>query len=200
MGRRASGDRSGGSTDRARRLPGQLDEGPARGGVGLVEIGDVGEADEDRVAPPDVGRLLARAGMRESEEDGIPDGERVAGGQSHDRPATPASLDFRDPLFVGRVGVHSRPPIGDASLHTGRLCLDLHQGMNERVAGAESGRGEGRPVGDGPSRTARWRDRRPAWPINSVRRPRRHSRRVRRHRRRHSRRRRRGGPRGAWPR
>jgi hypothetical protein len=42
-----------------------------------------------------------------SEDDGIPGAKRFPGGQWEDRGAAPSSLDFRDPLFVRRISVHS---------------------------------------------------------------------------------------------
>jgi hypothetical protein len=52
-----------------------MEEGVAGDGVGLVEVGNVGELDEDGVAPLDVTGLLAGTRLREREEDGVARGK-----------------------------------------------------------------------------------------------------------------------------
>jgi hypothetical protein len=83
-----------------------LNEGLARGGVDQTQVADIGQTDEDRIAPLDVSGLLARTGVREGEEHGVTDRKDLAGRQGHDRPATATALDVRDPLFVRRIRVH----------------------------------------------------------------------------------------------
>ncbi len=90
-----------------------MEEGMARARVLLVQGADAGQRDEDRIAPYDVARRLTCPGPREGEEDGIPGRERPAGGKRDNRLATPASLDIRDPLFIGGVGLHSGAHQGD---------------------------------------------------------------------------------------
>jgi len=84
-----------------------LKERPAGDGVGDFEVGDFGEQDTHGIASLDVFRFLARGRLGEGEEDGIPDGERFAGGHRDDGPASQTSLDFRDSLFVRGIAVHS---------------------------------------------------------------------------------------------
>jgi hypothetical protein len=83
-----------------------LKEGLARGGVSSVKISDIGEEDKDRIATLDVTRFLARMEMSLGEEDGITGRERFVGGQREDRDAASTALDFRNPLFVGRIRIH----------------------------------------------------------------------------------------------
>ena len=89
------------------RLPGELKEGSARGGIRRLEIRDVGEEDPDRIAAADVTGLLIRPGEGEGKDDGVSGMERLAGWQREDGVAATASLDVRDPLFAGRIDVHA---------------------------------------------------------------------------------------------
>jgi hypothetical protein len=88
------------------RFPGNLKKSIASGGIGFLEISDIGEDDTDRIATLDVTGLLVRLGISESEDDGIAGGKRFSGVQGEDRVAASTSLDLRNPLFVSWVNVH----------------------------------------------------------------------------------------------
>ena len=88
------------------RLPGELEEGLARGRIGRPEVGDIGEQDAHRIAAIDVTRPPARGKDRVGEDDGIPGAKGWPGGHRQDRVAAPTALDLRDPLFVSGVDVH----------------------------------------------------------------------------------------------
>jgi hypothetical protein len=62
--------------------------------VDPVEVGDIGQGDEDRIASVNVTRLAVATGFGDRKEDAIPGSQRMAGGQGEDRPETPAPLDF----------------------------------------------------------------------------------------------------------
>ena len=96
--------------DLSQRLPTQLDKGLARGGVGCAEVEDIGQDDEDRIAPLDVCGLLPRTSKRVGEQHGVTGGDRLAVGQGHDRPATATTLDLRDPFFARRESGHQGFP------------------------------------------------------------------------------------------
>jgi len=57
--------------DLSQRLPGQLNERLARGRVDLAEVEDIGETDENRIAPLDVFGRLPGTSVRESEEHAV---------------------------------------------------------------------------------------------------------------------------------
>ena len=103
--------RGGDRSDRTQRFPRQFDKSLSRDRVGLLKISDFRKANENRIAPLDVRRLLARTGTGEGEENGITGGQRVAWWQRHDRPARSTPLDFRDPLVVGRKSHQDKPRI-----------------------------------------------------------------------------------------
>ena len=126
------------------RLPAESHEGASGAGIGGPEVRDIGQGDEDRIAALDVVRRLARSRQGECEEDGFSGLERLAGGQRDDRLAAPASLDFRDPLFVGGISVHSGPhrmdgrSIDDEAPRTNRGQVSANEGT--RGSNASTGR------------------------------------------------------------
>ena len=99
--------------DLSQWLPTQLNKGLARGGVGCAEVEDIGQDDEDRIAPLDVFGRLPRTSKGVSEQHRVTGRDRLAVGQGHDRPATATTLDFRDPFFARREGVHQGFHTGD---------------------------------------------------------------------------------------
>jgi hypothetical protein len=97
----------------SQRIPTQLNKGLARGGVGCAEVEDIGQDDEDRIAPLDVFGLLPRTSKGVSEQHAVTGRDRLAVGQGHDHPATATTLDLRDPFFARWEGVHQGFHAGD---------------------------------------------------------------------------------------
>jgi hypothetical protein len=131
-------------------LPTQLNKGLSRSGVGCAEVEDIGQDDEDRVASLDVFGLLPWTSERVSEQHRVTGRDRFALGQGHDRPATATTLDFGDPLFARREGVHQ-------DFHTGCVVPNDAVVVTRAALGCPTTRSgpERRPNGEvqaGPAR------------------------------------------------